>query len=222
MSSSLIESMIAAVEASPQDLPLRRHLAELLIAAGRGPEAVTNLAVALQSEPAHPETQAMMARALGAPAAAQSPAQSPAQSSPQSSPPAESSPESPVESSRESSGESSAEDEDVPRKPANGMDWRAYEQQFEGSVPPRFARGDDEAEPIGGEEDRVVDIETSGIRLADVGGISKTRSCARCTARACVAACCSTVRPAAGRRSWRGRWPARWAPGSPPCRWWTC
>ncbi len=66
MSASLIESMMAAVEASPADLPLRRHLAELLVAAGRGPEAVGHLAVALQADPADAPTQALMARALGA------------------------------------------------------------------------------------------------------------------------------------------------------------
>ena len=53
MSAPLIESMIAAVEASPTDLPLRLHLAELLVTAGRGPEAVTHLAVALQQDPGH-------------------------------------------------------------------------------------------------------------------------------------------------------------------------
>jgi SpoVK/Ycf46/Vps4 family AAA+-type ATPase len=143
MSSSLIESMIAAVEAGPQDLPLRRHLAELLIDAGRGPEAVTHLAVALQAEPADAATQALMARALGAPAPA-------AESTPPEKPAAES-------------------------KPRAKMDWTEYEKEFEGSIPPRFARSDDEPDPIGGDEDRIVDIEDSGVRLADVGGMQDVK-----------------------------------------------
>jgi len=38
--SPLIDSLSAAVEARPDDLPLRLHLAELLVGAGRGPEAI--------------------------------------------------------------------------------------------------------------------------------------------------------------------------------------
>lgn len=64
MSSSLIESLLAAVEARPEDVPLRLHLAELLIAAGRGPEAVSQLATVLKQEPGHAEVRAAMLRAL--------------------------------------------------------------------------------------------------------------------------------------------------------------
>ena len=128
MSNPLIDSLIAAVEARPQDVPLRRHLAELLIAEGRGAEAITHLAVALQQDPADAATQALMARAV-----------SPA------------------------------------RKPAKkDVDWGAYEEQFS-EVPPRFARSDDEPDPIAGDEDRVVDVETSSIRLADVGGMTDVK-----------------------------------------------
>jgi SpoVK/Ycf46/Vps4 family AAA+-type ATPase len=131
MSAPLIDSLIAAVEASPRDLPLRLHLAELLVTAGRGPEAVTHLAVALQQDPTHADAQALMARALGGPPA---PAPAPA-----------------------------------------AMDWRAYEDEFAGSVPPRFVRSDDEPDPVAGEEDRIVDVETSSIRLADVGGMADVK-----------------------------------------------
>jgi SpoVK/Ycf46/Vps4 family AAA+-type ATPase len=132
MSASLIESLIAAVENSPQDLPLRRHLAELLIAAGRGPEAVTHLAVALQAEPADAATRALMARALGAP---------------------------------------ETDEPDTPRS----MDWTTYEKEFEDSVPPRFARSDDRPDPVESDEDRAFDIEDSGVRLADVGGMKDVK-----------------------------------------------
>ena len=135
MSDPLIESMIAAVHASPQDLPLRLHLAQLLIAAGRGPEAVSHLAVALQQDPGHAEARTLMTRALAAPT------QAPEQ-----------------------------------QKAADqGMDWRAYEEEFDGSVPPRFVRSDDEPDPVAGEQDRVVDVETSSVRLADVGGMADVK-----------------------------------------------
>jgi len=133
MSAPLIDSLIAAVENRPEDLPLRRHLAELLITAGRGPEAVTHLAVALQAEPADAATQALMARALGAPGT----------SPPEEAPPA--------------------------------MDWQTYEKELEGSVPPRFARSDNEPDPIESDADRAFDVEESAVRLADVGGMKDVK-----------------------------------------------
>lgn len=64
MSSSLIESLIAAVEARPEDLPLRLHLSELLIGADRQSEAVSQLAIVLQQDPGNAQAQALMKRAL--------------------------------------------------------------------------------------------------------------------------------------------------------------
>src|SRR5690349_17384630 len=73
MSDALIDSLTAAVEARPDDLPLRLHLAELLVAAGRGPEAIAHAAQVLSREPANATAQHLMAGALGAPAAPGSP-----------------------------------------------------------------------------------------------------------------------------------------------------
>jgi SpoVK/Ycf46/Vps4 family AAA+-type ATPase len=149
MSSPLIDSMIAAVQASPQDLPLRLHLADLLIGAGRQPEAVGHLATALQQDPAHAEARALMARALGATAADATAADATA------------------------AGATAAEPESRPAD--SGLDWRAYEDELAGSVPPRFARADDEPDPVAGDDDRVVDVETSSVRLADVGGMADVK-----------------------------------------------
>jgi hypothetical protein len=60
----LIRSLRAAVEASPEDVPLRLHLAELLLDAGRGDEAVTHIAAALQRVPNSVQARTMMARAV--------------------------------------------------------------------------------------------------------------------------------------------------------------
>jgi SpoVK/Ycf46/Vps4 family AAA+-type ATPase len=139
MSSPLIDSMIAAVRASPQDLPLRLHLAELLIGADRHAEAVGHLATALQQDPAHAGARALMARALRDPAP----------------------------------GTTAAEPEHRPAD--SGLDWRAYEDELAGSVPPRFARAGDEPDPVAGEDDRIVDVETTSVRLADVGGMADVK-----------------------------------------------
>jgi SpoVK/Ycf46/Vps4 family AAA+-type ATPase len=136
MSPSLIDSMIAAVRTSPQDLPLRLHLAELLIRADRRPEAIGYLAVALQQAPDSTEAQGLMARALTA---------------------------------------GTVGEPEAAETPPEGVDWRAYESEFADSVPPRFARADDEPDPVTGDDDRTVDVETSAVRLADVGGMTDVK-----------------------------------------------
>src|SRR5689334_25036080 len=64
--SPLIDSLTAAVQARPDDLPLRLHLAELLVGAGRGPEAIGHAAQVLAREPGNAAAQRLMTTALGA------------------------------------------------------------------------------------------------------------------------------------------------------------
>jgi SpoVK/Ycf46/Vps4 family AAA+-type ATPase len=127
--SPLIDSLAAAVAARPDDLPLRLHLAELLLQAGRGGEAIGHAAQVLASEPANPVAQRVMSTALGGP--------------------------------------------DTP--PAGGVDWSAMEEEFTGVVPPRFARSDDQDEPVRGHDDRAFDVEQSAVTLADVGGMAEVK-----------------------------------------------
>ncbi|WP_143587919.1 tetratricopeptide repeat protein, partial [Streptomyces alboverticillatus] len=62
--SPLLKSLRAAVDAAPDDVPLRLHFAELLLGQGRQQEAITQLAAALQREPGNAEAQALMGRAV--------------------------------------------------------------------------------------------------------------------------------------------------------------
>ncbi|MDO4887986.1 MAG: AAA family ATPase [Actinomycetaceae bacterium] len=64
MSDPLIDSLLRAVESSPDDVPLRLHLADLLVSAGRENEAITHCAIALQHRPDSAEARGIMARAL--------------------------------------------------------------------------------------------------------------------------------------------------------------
>jgi len=64
VTSPLIESLRRAVEAAPNDVELRIHLAEQLLAAGGRDEAVMQAAGALQREPGNIAAQRLMARAL--------------------------------------------------------------------------------------------------------------------------------------------------------------
>src|SRR5436190_8280739 len=135
MSDSLIESLTAAAASRPEAVPLRLHLAGLLLEAGRQQEAISHAAQALQYAPDSAAARDLMARAIGVATPA---------------PPA------------------------PPAEPVTGseMDWGAYEEQLSDVIPPRFVRAGDEAEPVLGEGDRTFDIETSPVRLADVGGMA--------------------------------------------------
>ena len=61
----LIASLARAVEAAPDDVTLRLHLAELLLADGRQDDAVSHCAAALQRDPGNTTARELMARAMG-------------------------------------------------------------------------------------------------------------------------------------------------------------
>ncbi|WP_037895163.1 tetratricopeptide repeat protein, partial [Streptomyces sp. Tu 6176] len=65
--SPLIQSLRSAVAAAPADVPLRLHLAELLLGAGRSDAAVAEVAAALQHAPGDAQARELMARAMGMP-----------------------------------------------------------------------------------------------------------------------------------------------------------
>ena len=69
MTNPLIDSLMSIIEQRPEDHALREHLAELLIAEGRGAEAVSHLAVVLAVDPHNERVSALMRSALGAPEA---------------------------------------------------------------------------------------------------------------------------------------------------------
>ncbi len=67
MTNPLIAALTRAVDAAPDDVTLRLHLAELLVADGQQDSAIAHAAVALQHEPGNAEARALMSRAMGAP-----------------------------------------------------------------------------------------------------------------------------------------------------------
>ena len=69
MTNPLIDSLASIIEQQPEDHALREHLAELLIAEGRGAEAVSHLAVVLAVDPHNERVSAFMRSALGVPEA---------------------------------------------------------------------------------------------------------------------------------------------------------
>ncbi|MFC8915728.1 ATP-binding protein [Streptomyces sp. NPDC057116] len=165
--SPLLRSLRAAVAAAPDDVPLRLHLAELLLQAGRDDDAVTEAAVALQHAPGDADARALMTRAMGLPEA------------PRTAPPAPQAPQDP----RPPQAPQPPHTPEPPHTPPSppDFDWAAAEQEVGDIVPPRFVDGteapltvDGHGDDPGGADAWDVDV-PGAVRLADVGGMQEVK-----------------------------------------------
>jgi SpoVK/Ycf46/Vps4 family AAA+-type ATPase len=152
--SPLIESLRKAVEAAPQDVPLRLHLAGLLLDTGAGAEAISHLGVILASDPNCGEALDLMHRAVSGGGAIR-PATANAASAPGAVAPA--APAAPAQRSGEPD--------------LDAFDWDAAARDLGEILPPMFL--DDEEEEL---VEPAYDVETvSSLRLADVGGMAQVK-----------------------------------------------
>ncbi|MEU1803258.1 ATP-binding protein [Streptomyces sp. NPDC019937] len=169
--SPLIQSLRAAVAAAPDDVPLRLHLAGLLLEGGLGQDAISQTAAALQRDPGNAEAQALMARAVTTPPApAPADPRVPAPAAPPAPPRGAPGPA----SGRGSSGRGS-------------YDWRRAEGELADVVPPRFVETPDTPDapephqPLAadGSDDpggtSAWEVERTGVRLADIGGMDEVK-----------------------------------------------
>ncbi|MDT0545090.1 ATP-binding protein [Streptomyces lonegramiae] len=159
--SPLIQSLRTAVAAAPGDVPLRLHLAELLLTAGQQDAAVTEAAVALQHAPGDPQARELMARAMGAPTTQAPATQAPATQAPATQAPATGAPAPPT----------------PPAAPRAGFDWRAAADQVGDVVPPRFVETPLTVDGSGDPKDAAAwEVAAPGtVRLADVGGMREVK-----------------------------------------------
>jgi SpoVK/Ycf46/Vps4 family AAA+-type ATPase len=166
--SPLISSLLAAIEANPDDLPLRLHLAEMLLADDRRAEAITQAAQVLIRDPGNVAAQSLMTLAVAAP------------------PPPAAAPPTPTPTPTTTTPTPTTTTPTTTASPAgeSSFDWSALETQMSDVVPPRFApddeatpvpAGDDVTAAVAGHDDRVVDIETSSVRIGDVGGMDDVK-----------------------------------------------
>ncbi len=112
----LIASLRAAVAATPDDVPLRLHLAELLLDNGAVDDAIAHIAAALQRSPGSTDARVLMARAVGGPPASPRP---------------------------EAKVEPVSVTQEKPAEPAP-FDWVSAERELSDLVPPRFVDEDGE------------------------------------------------------------------------------
>ncbi|TLS41593.1 ATP-binding protein [Streptomyces montanus] len=175
--SPLIQSLRTAVAAAPTDVPLRLHLAELLLNGGQPEAAVAEVAVALQHAPSDAQARGLMARAMGMPPTGPQPEQDQVPARPG----APTGREAPV--GREApTGHGTPADRNAPAgreatAGREGFDWRAAEEQVGDVVPPRFVEAPLAAD---GQDDpgdtSAWDVDAPGtVRLADVGGMQDVK-----------------------------------------------
>ncbi|GFE27428.1 ATP-binding protein [Streptomyces nigrescens] len=168
--SPLIKSMRTAVAASPDDVPLRLHLAELLLGAGHGDAAVGEVAAALQHAPGDVQARELMVRAL-----AHTPASTPGEAA------LPSPPQAPVPARPPAPAAVPPQDSVLEPSPAPasspGFDWKAAQDQVGDAVPPRFVEAPLAVDGDGDPGDAAAwDVERPGpVRLADVGGMQEVK-----------------------------------------------
>jgi AAA+ superfamily predicted ATPase len=174
----LLDSLRNAVTAMPDDVPLRLHLATMLLRAGQRDEAVRHLGAVLQRDPGNAEA----IRLLTSPAEVSGPPASPpadvdssserirGSASPATGP-------SPVQdgpggASDAPAGETSAAEtsDDVP----DGYDWTQAEDELRDVLPTMFV-GEAGSVSAGLDEARAYDAEHTGLTLADVAGLDEVK-----------------------------------------------
>lgn len=162
MNEPLIASLTAAVNAAPEDVALRLHLGDLLLAQGRRDEAVQHAALALSVEPGSVEARELMARAM------REPDEQPDGDDDDSDGGLQEHPGDPIADIEELE-----EPDDEPHsqhQASPAFDWSAAESDLGDAVPPMFTDGStDDLGPS------AYDVETAGVRLADVGGLSEVK-----------------------------------------------
>ena len=179
VSNPLIESLTRAVEGAPGDVPLRLHLAELLVADGQQDAAITHCAVALQHSPGNAAARALMGRAMAGtagdrtdPAAYRTAGPDGAGPRDLPRPPAEGAPRAegatpPVEGTPPATSPPTR-----PPTPPVSFDWTMAETDVSEVAPERMfvEGGDEQATDV-----PAWDVERTTITLKDVGGMSQVK-----------------------------------------------
>jgi len=175
-SEPLLDSLRNAVTAMPDDVPLRLHLAALLLRAGQRDEAVRHLGAVLQRDPGNGEALALL---TGQPPSAPA---DPAISSERTAAPAGDSASSPAVADPADDGNAAAPPPAPapPAPPAAGAgedtpsyDWSQAEDELRDVLPAMFVGDAGSTSAL--DEARAYDAEPAGLTLADVAGLTEVK-----------------------------------------------
>ncbi|WP_024356910.1 AAA family ATPase [Leucobacter chironomi] len=179
MSDALLNSLAAAVAASPEDPELRALYAERLAEAGRRDEGLGQAMVVLSKAPGHAGARALVDRLTGEAPSDTVPGEGAAGAS---SPPEHAAYT--TETPRPQPYQPHGQGDSHPETPGSGVDWRQLENQFENPLPPPFI-----VEQAGQNPDGTIDVGVSEapdgslpvevsretMRLSDVGGLVQVK-----------------------------------------------
>jgi SpoVK/Ycf46/Vps4 family AAA+-type ATPase len=155
---SVLDSLRKAVDAMPDDVPLRLHLATLLLRAGQRDEAIRQVGAILQRDPANSAALALLQNPSPERAVVSPPQPAPAPEAAAAM--ASGAPEVP-----EVPGSS-----EVPGTPVGKFDWTQAEDELRDVLPAMFVG---EPEDVGVED--AYDSEHTGLTLADVAGMTEVK-----------------------------------------------
>ena len=159
MNEQLLTSLRHALAASPGDSALRLHVAEMLHAAGRNPEALAEVNTVIQAEPSNVAALGLLGKIVSGLSAPAAPVAAEPVAAPVAVPPA----------APEAVAAAPAPD----RAPADdGFDWDKASRELGEQLPAPFAVGMD------AEESGIAPIEPEApaITLADVGGLESVKA----------------------------------------------
>jgi AAA+ superfamily predicted ATPase len=166
----LLDSLRNAVAAMPDDVPLRLHLAVMLVRAGQRDEAVRHLGAVLQRDPGNAEAMRMLtspAEVSGPPASPPADLDGSAERARGSaSPAAGSAPAPDGAGGMQGSGNAAGA--------RDGYDWSQAEDELRDVLPSMFV-GDAGSVSAGLDEARAYDAEHTGLTLADVAGLDEVK-----------------------------------------------
>jgi SpoVK/Ycf46/Vps4 family AAA+-type ATPase len=173
-SEPLLDSLRSAVTAMPDDVPLRLHLAALLLRAGQRDEAVRHLGAVLQRDPGNGEALALLTGQH--PSAPADPSVSPERTVA----PAGDSASSPAVADPADDGDAPALPTAPLGPPAAGAgedtasyDWSQAENELRDVLPAMFVGDAGSTSAL--DEARAYDAEPAGLTLADVAGLTEVK-----------------------------------------------
>jgi AAA+ superfamily predicted ATPase len=182
---TVLDSLRKAIDAMPDDVPLRLHLAVLLVAAGHRDEAVRHLGAVLQRDPGNAQALTML-RGPG-PEAASGPAPAPGPGPQSAQPPGAAPAPGPGPQSAQPPGAAPAPGPGPQPAPPPGQgpapgaapryDWSQAEDELRDVLPAMFVGDGKAAESAsaGIDEADAYDAGHAGLTLADVAGMTEVK-----------------------------------------------
>jgi SpoVK/Ycf46/Vps4 family AAA+-type ATPase len=168
---TVLASLRKAVEAMPDDVPLRVHLASLLMQAGQRDEAIRHVGAVLQRDPGNTDALALLQRPAGASSGA-----SAAETGP---PDAGAGPADAGADSASAPAEAgAAAPQGAPRREDRApgdFDWSQAESELSDVLPPMFVGSEETAADSASAPAEAYDAERSSLKLADVAGMDQVK-----------------------------------------------